>query len=397
MNNMGRICIPKEEFRMRVENLRASMSKRGIDAIFVYGDEYRKENLRYVSNYWPIFERGGLLLGLHSDPIVLCAPEGRMVAEEMSAWSDLRMLPEFLCVTVPDEIDYPMAQYTSFAALARELSVEKPFNKLGVSGLDAMPAALCRRLEEGFGAELVDCNDLLYALRKEKSPAEAACLREAARLADAGFDALMKSELVGKTELQAAAIAENAARAAGAEQVIFCIFGSGERTNTIVGRPTSKVIEDGDMIMCALAIQYEGYVATCEVPFAVGNFSSETRRVIDVLARALKAGVPHLKPGTPMKEFVRAVQGVFQDEGLSQYDVYPPLHGIGCAEAESPYPDSGTDTVFTEGMTVNTDISLFGLPGGSNRIEEGFLITDKGAEPLSPLVSEYCDRWLAGR
>ena len=46
-------------------------------------------------------------------------------------------------------------------------------------------------------------------------------------------------------------------------------------------------------------------------------------------------------------------------------------------------------------MTVNTDISLFGLPGGSNRIEEGFLITDNGAETLSPFLRQYCERWIA--
>jgi len=51
--------------------------------------------------------------------------------------------------------------------------------------------------------------------------------------------------------------------------------------------------------------------------------------------------------------------------------------------------------VFLEGMTVNTDISLFGLPGGSNRIEEGFVITKDGADSLSPLVRSYCIEWLA--
>jgi hypothetical protein len=46
-------------------------------------------------------------------------------------------------------------------------------------------------------------------------------------------------------------------------------------------------------------------------------------------------------------------------------------------------------------MMVNTDISLFGLPGGSNRIEEGFIITKDGSEPLSPMIRNYCLAWLA--
>jgi len=88
---------------------------------------------------------------------------------------------------------------------------------------------------------------------------------------------------------------------------------------------------------------------------------------------------------------------VFHDEGLEKYDIYPPLHGIGCAEAESPYPNEDTEETFQVGMTVNTDISLFGLEGGSNRIEEGFVITENGAKSLSPFVRDYCEKWLERR
>ena len=391
---MGKICIPKSEFEQRLTNIRKAMAERKLDAFFVYGDEYRKENLRYVSNYWPIFERGGMICAREGAPIVLCAPEGEQVAKEMSVWTDVRLLPDFLCVTVPDEIDYPMATYTSFRKLAEELRAGGQLKRLGVVGLSDMPAYLTRNIEAGFGCEIVDCADLLYELRKSKTPNEVACLKEAARIADAGYRKMMESNLIGLTERQAAAIAEGECRNQGAEAVIFTVFGSGERTHRIIGRPEEKKIEDGDMIMCALAIQYEGYVSTYNLPFAVGNCSEETKRVIDVLIHASAAGLPYLKGGEPMKNFVSAVRNYFREAGLAEYDVYPPLHGIGCAEAESPYPDENTEAVFTPGMCVNTDISLFGLAGGSNRIEEGFVITEDGAETLFPFMRSYYENWL---
>jgi len=391
---MKKIRIPREEFEERIKRMKNLMCRDKIDAIFVYGDEYRKENLRYVSNYWPIFERGAMVMGLSHDPIVLCAPEGQKVAEEMSVWNDIRLVPDFLCVTVPDTIDYPLAKYTSFKMLAEEFNSKEKIRRLGIAGIDAMPAGLLDVIKAAFNCEVVNANNILFELRLEKSANEIACLREAARIADLGFKALMEADLIGKTELYAASIAESKARSEGAEAIIFTVFGSGERTNTIVGRPTNKIIEDGDMVMCALAVQYEGYVATCEAPFAVGNMSEETRRVIDVLIRASEAGIEQLKPGNPMKNMVLAVRDCFRKAGLAEYDVYPPLHGIGCAEAESPYPNETTEEVFKVGMTVNTDISLFGLPGGSNRIEEGFVITEEGAETLSPFVREYCKNWL---
>ena len=389
--------IPPSEFQERIHRMRDKMASRNLDALIVYGDEYRKENLRYASNYWPIFERGAILFGMDGEPVVLCAPEGEQVAREMSAFPDIRLLPDFLCVTVPDEIEYPLASYTSFKKLAAELREAGPLNRLGVVGIDAMSAGLYRAIEEAFACELVDANDILFELRITKSANEIACLREAARIADQGVKAIMEADIIGMSEVAACGIAEAAARREGAEYIIFTVFGSGDRTATIVGRPSRKIIEDGDMIMLALAVQYEGYVATCECPFAVGNYSNETKRVIDTLIRASAAGLPFLKPGEPMKRFVRAVRETFRAAGLAKYDVYPPLHGIGCAEAESPYPDENTDKPFETGMMVNTDISLFGLPGGSNRIEEGFVITETGAQTLSPHVHAFCEDWLKNR
>lgn len=393
---MDRIRIPQSEFESRRDVILKSLKERKVDAIFVYGDEYRKENLRYVSNVWPLFERGAAVFSDVADPIVLCAPEGIELTREMSAWQDIRIVPDFLCVTVPDEIEYPLAVFTSFKKVAEELREKGcALSKLGVVGLDAMSEALVNSLRSSLGAELVDMNDLLFDMRKVKSENEIACLREAARIADAAYKVLMSSDIIGLTEIQAAGIIEGAARKEGAEHIIFNVMGSGERTNTIIGRPAYKVIEDGDMIMCALAVQYEGYVATCEVPFAVGNYSAETKRVLDVLIKASSAGIAQLRPGNPMKNFVKAVREVFRTEGLSEYDVYPPLHGIGCAEAESPYPNEETEAVFEVGMTCNTDISLFGLKGGSNRIEEGFVITENGADTLSPFCRSHCLEWLA--
>ncbi len=392
---MDKICIPKSEFQERIEKIRERMKKEHMDGIFVYGDEYRKENLRYVSNYWPIFERGAMLMGKTGQPVVLCAPEGEQVAREMSVWEDVRLVPDFLCVTVPDAIDYPFASYTSFHKLAGELRNVGELKRLGIVGMGDMPAALLKNISDSFACELADCSQIFFDMRKKKSENEIACLKEAARIAEAGFRAMMEADLIGKTERYAAGIAEGTARREGAEDITFTVFGSGERSAKIVGRPENKIIADGDMIMCALAVQYEGYVSTCEIPFAVGNYSKETKRVIDVLIHAGAAGLPYLKAGEPMKHFVGAVRDYFRREGLSEYDVYPPLHGIGCAEAESPYPDENTEDVFEAGMTCNTDISLFGLKGGSNRVEESFVITENGAESMFPFMRAYFEEWLA--
>ena len=79
---------------------------------------------------------------------------------------------------------------------------------------------------------------------------------------------------------------------------------------------------------------------------------------------------------------------------MTEFDLYPPMHGIGLAEAESPYPDENADYLFESGMCVNSDISIWGHPAGSNRIEEGFVITAEGPESVTPLIRDLVSKGI---
>ncbi len=379
--------IKKEEFRGRIARIQQSFDRAGIDALMVYGDEYRKENLRYVSNFWPIFERAACFIPREGDPLLAGAPEGEKYAREMSVWDDLRNVKEFACVSVPEEIDYPLADFSSLREILGE--VLKDGKRLGLAGWFDIPGKVLERVREALeGGRIIEADRILTDIRIIKTPAEIECLREAGRLACTGYSELINASVPGNTELQAAGAAEGAARAGGAEDINFTVYGSGERAETIIGRPTGKTIEDGDMIMAALAVQYEGYVSTVEYPFVAGKASDGQKRFLSALFEAANRQQEYLHSGVPAAEMVRAVKKVFAERGFSEYDVYPPMHGIGLAEAESPYPDENADYDLRSGMCVNSDISLFGHPDGSNRIEEGFVITEKGPESLTPFIRE---------
>jgi len=383
--------IPKYEFARRIAAIQSAMEAEKLDAVMVYGDEYRKENLRYVSNFWPIFERGACFIPRRGTPILAGAPEGERYAREMSAWDDVRNIKEFACVSVPEEIDYPLATFSSLKAILGETLAGG--RRLGMVGVWDMSAPLVDRLRAAAdGLEVVDAAPILQRLRLIKGPAEIACLREAGRLACVGYERLMAAAVPGATELLAAGAAEGAARMAGAEAITFMVFGSGPRANTIIGRPTRRVIRDGDMVMVAMAVQYEGYVSTVEFPFVAGNASDGQKRFLGALFEAADGQFRLLRAGTVMGEMVRAVKAVFARHRLTRYDVYPPMHGIGLAEAESPYPDAAATDVFRAGMCVNSDISLFGHRSGSNRIEEGFVITERGPRSLTPQIRDLVAR-----
>lgn len=307
----------------------------------------------------------------------------------MYPWRDLRNIKEFACVSVPEEIEYPLATFSSLKEIIGEVC--RGGRRLGVIGKWDMPGPIFDRVLTALPElEIKESDSILRELRLIKSANEISCLREAGRIACLGYEKLLASATPGKTELEATGAAEGAARTAGAEGISFTVFGSGERTNTIIGRPTRKVIQDGDMVMAAFAVQYEGYIATVEYPFVAGAATDAQKRFLGALFEAAAVQVGYLKNGVISGEMVRAVKGVFRKHKLEQYDIYPPMHGIGLAEAESPYPDESATYPLRAGMCVNSDISLFGHPAGSNRIEEGFVITESDCESLTPSIRAAC-------
>lgn len=113
--------IPQDEFLDRIHRIQERLAQQQLDALVVYGDEYRKEQLRYVSNFWPIFERGACFIPRQGMPILAGAPEGERYAREMCVWQDVRNIREFACVSVPEEIDYPLATFSSLREILREV------------------------------------------------------------------------------------------------------------------------------------------------------------------------------------------------------------------------------------------------------------------------------------
>lgn len=392
------LALPKIEFENRIIEIRRKMVKENVEVFIIYGDEYRRENLRYVSNYWPIFERGMLIVGLDSDPILLVSPECLHIAGEMSVWSDIRVVREVGMSYVPEEVDFTNVEFTSLDDVINELTKGKKKIKIKISGMDAMSVSLYKRINSILGkkAKIENGDSIIYKLRYFKTPAEIEMLKKAWEICDIGYKAVLDADIIGLTELQAAAIGEKAARDAGAEHIVFSIFTSGERTNTVVGRPTEKIVEKNNMIMYALAVQYEGYIATDEWPFiAGGEPTAEQKRLMDALIIAENIGLTHLKPDVVSGEVVKTIRTYFKENGFQKNDLYPPIHGNGLAEAESPYPDENSQYKLVAGMGVNLDISLFGVEGvGSNRIEEGFIISDDGVIELSSLISKLRRKYL---
>ncbi len=389
----------KDEYIHRINQIRKIMKEKNLDLCMIFGDEHRREYLRYVSNFWPIFEKAALFVFNDKDPVLGVGPENERYARESSVWEEIRNISGFSCVTVSEDIDFPFARIYSFKEMLNELLDKVLFKRIGIVGMDLLTLPVFKSLRKAARKfEIVDILDSFDNLRIIKSEQEIAWLKKASEIADLAYMGMIQVCKPSVRECEIAAEGEYVARRNGAELIPFCNVMSGERTNTVIGRATEKKVEKGEIISAALAVQYSGYIATVQFPFAAeGTFSDGQKKLVDALVEAENIALEYLKNGVKAGKLVKEVRSYFKAKGLSKYDIYPPLHGIGTAEAERPYPDEQSKYLFRSGMVVNLDISLFGTEAYSNRIEEGFVITDKGYEPLSKLVRRLAADYLKNK
>ena len=54
--------LPDSEYQARVERMQAKLKEHGLDGLLAHSHEADFANVRYFSDYWPIFESTGVLI-----------------------------------------------------------------------------------------------------------------------------------------------------------------------------------------------------------------------------------------------------------------------------------------------------------------------------------------------
>jgi Xaa-Pro aminopeptidase len=225
------------------------------------------------------------------------------------------------------------------------------------------------------GLEWVDVGDELTTARAVKDPDEVELIRAAISVCDTGQRAARAYAKAGITELELwAAVRGEMERAAGTRLPVLADLVSGLRTTEIGGPPSSRIIEDGDLVLCDLVPRVEGYWGDSCATFAVGEPSPEAREA-HARARAVLAElVEAIGPGT--------VAGDLDALARAQLEFpHHTGHGIGTGYHEEPRLVPGSTTVLEAGMVVAMEPGTYADAGV--RVEQVVLVTPDGCEVLS--------------
>src|SRR5271157_155154 len=385
METIAKPAIPAEEFPQRWARVQTMMDREKLDLLVAYADDravFGAAHARWLANFPVHFEPVCILLFRQGPPIMLCGPEPREYALLAGRVSDVRVLREF---THPNE-DYPFSTIQSLAEIVGEAIPDSAaVRRIGLAARGLMSADLLASFEASFPrAEWADVENAMCDVRAQKSPAELAVIRYAYRIAEAGLNAAMEAIGVGATEREVAAEVESAMRRMGAEGTgIDTIVASGPNSRPILARSTFRAIQADELVLVTIAPRYEGYHAAIGRPVLVGNPGDEIRRAVEVAWQAQEACFRAMRPGIEGRTVEAIGRRVVEDAGLGPYFLYSGVHSVGVIEFEPPIFGPSSSALFRPHMVISVDIPLFDAPWGGLRIEDGFLITESGAERLN--------------
>jgi Xaa-Pro aminopeptidase len=240
-------------------------------------------------------------------------------------------------------------------------------------------------------ATLVDCSDLLWAVRSKKSPMEIAYMKKCAKVNCDGIDAGFASLKEGMTELDLYRnIVIDYFRNGAERSLLLGIRAGAERYPQGNCPPSARPIGKGEIILVDGGPICSGYYSDIIREGVIGSPTDRQRAMFDVAREACYAGVSAMKPGARVSDVVRAVDAVMDASPFAEFSAAPGHcgHSIGTGVHEFPLLDIGCDTILEPGMIFAVEPYFLERGVGSLGIEENVLVTETGVENLTPSYSD---------
>ena len=381
-----------EEFADRLTRLRRRMADAKIDMLYLMAPE----SMYYLSGYqnewyqaqspkqWPA--ASAVAVHVDHDHYILFDSEREAVLGRIFTRSvDTRYFPR-------------NALRGSADFVAQELKREGWLNgTVGMEFWSYRPnRVISHQLEDAFvsaGARVVDGTHLLREQRWVKSPAEIACLKEAARIANIGMAAARETIGAGVSELDVyGEMVRAMARAGGENPGITMPVLSGTKTNALHGMSTRRKMQHGELVLVDLAGVFKRYHINMARTFSIGEPSAEVRELTSRIAHSMDLIRSILRPNLPVRDFNSTVMDYFQKEGLWERRGWVGGYEMGIAFPPDwvgnfvydPLSDINADRVFEPGTAVNYENQFF-MPAhqGQYFTIDSFLFEESAAHMLS--------------
>ena len=369
------------ERQVRIERARALMTQNKIDAIVLANSTSSSVYFADLRLY------GGerlwaLVLPAQSKPFLVCPEfeEGR--AHELLAAGPLASGCDIL--TWQED----QSPYTSLGAGLRDRGLTT-----ATIGLDEHMAFV---FSDGIRAanphlRIVSATPVTAGCRMIKDAHEIECMRLACRATLLVYRAVAQSLHSGMTTADVRSLIAEAYHQVGFEGEAS--LNVDEYTALPHGSRRSQTLREGSILMLDDGCTVEGYNSDITRTFVLGKPSEKMLAVFDIVGRAQTTALKAARPGVPTSDVDAAARKIIVDAGYGpgfKFFTHRVGHGIGMDGHEWPYFVRNNmygwdlNPHLAAGMTLSDEPGIY-IPGEFGiRLEDELLVTEDGAELLTP-------------
>ncbi|PTM58554.1 M24 family metallopeptidase [Desmospora activa] len=359
----------------RLDNLIRRLNQESVDAAFFTSPS----TIYYLTGFHCHPHERLLALGLvpGAEPFLVCPSLERSRAEQAGWTADI--------LTYSDAEDpwskVKKAYQDRLNQDAIRLAVEK----------SQLPLARAEALQALFSTvTFIDGEAIINEHRAIKDDDEIAILERAAVLADFGVEAGVSVLQEGITEMEVVAHLEAELKKKGIHEMAFStmvLFG--EKTGEPHGKPGSRTLKRGDLVLFDLGVVLEGYCSDITRTVAFQTVDDELQRIYQTVQHAQTAALQQCRPGIPMREVDIAARTIIDEAGYGEYFSHRVGHGLGLDAHEFPSIHDQNENILKEGMVFTVEPGIY-VPGkGGVRIEDDVLITADGCK----ILTQYPKDW----
>jgi Xaa-Pro aminopeptidase len=377
------VSWPRDDAKL--ERVRALMDERGLDALVVRAPD----NVLYLTNFWGMKGYDACVFPREGEPVLVCLEASEDDAAGTAWTTDVRLFKGY------DERD-PRPPTARVLELAREAA--SPYERvglelsLGTQATDRMvgePTTFTGEWFTAFG-DVADATPLLAAARSLKTEQEIARMRLANDIAAAAMEHCKLVIDTGMTEAQIAAEWEGFVHGEGTGwegkvdlALGFTLVWSGPGIRTFTAT-TSRPVVEGEPTLFEIWVCADGYWCDHTKNLVVGQLTAEYGELERGLMEVYDDAVEFVRPGASFAELDRRIREGITGIGFPGQPSHPICHGVGARAHEPPYAHQAGGGEMEIGMVLAIEPGCYIEGGGGLRVEDNFLVTEAGAEKLSP-------------
>jgi len=335
------------------------------------------------------------------DP-TLIALEPQLADAQRNSWTrDIRLFKGY------DERDPRPPQYRALdvtlevlkhRGLTDKIAVELNMGTQSADRMVGEPTTPTQNYFDAFrkvSGQVVDATPLLNEARSIKTTQEIERMRIANELATLAMEHTREHMRPGMKESEVGGMYEGFVHGLGvgyqgkvemARAFTLVWSGKGIATFTATG---DRPIQKNEPTLFEIWVCADGYWTDLTKNACPGELTPEYHKLLDLLLKVFTEGIKHARDGASFPDLDRLIRARIAEGGYPGQPSHPICHGVGARAHEPPYAHQAGSGTIRKGMVLAIEPGIYWPGGGGLRLEDNFLITEKGNEKLCAYPDDF--------